>query len=186
VFAVLGGSSCGSSDNTKPLGGAVTGALDSHCTVGGQMIKQAIGACLTGGQATDPDAGVTSGDDDAPVLYNAEGDDDDCKYHVSWTSTPVRGTGDVTFTVTLTRLADGAPATGADVSPEVFLGASHVTPTVDIPSVETPAASGIYKVGPIRFDQAGQWVVRFHFYERCADAPQDSPHGHASFYLSVP
>jgi len=133
-----------------------------------------------------PGCGVTSGDDDAPVLYNAEGDDDDCKYHVSWTSTPVRGTGDVTFTVTLTRLADGAPATGADVSPEVFLGASHVTPTVDIPSVETPAASGIYKVGPIRFDQAGQWVVRFHFYERCADAPTDSPHGHASFYLSVP
>ena len=49
----------------------------------------------------------------------------------------------------------------------------------------------MYKVGPIRFDAAGNapghyWTVRFHLYEECNDSPEDSPHGHAAFYVSVP
>ena len=39
---------------------------------------------------------------------------------------------------------------------------------------------------PINFDAAGDWTVRFHFYETCNDAPEDSPHGHAAFFVHVP
>jgi hypothetical protein len=28
--------------------------------------------------------------------------------------------------------------------------------------------------------------VRFHLHENCSDVPEDSPHGHAAFYVSVP
>jgi len=45
---------------------------------------------------------------------------------------------------------------------------------------------GVYSVGPVRFDQAGRWTVRFHFFETCLDAREDSPHGHAAFYVDVP
>jgi hypothetical protein len=45
---------------------------------------------------------------------------------------------------------------------------------------------GTYSVGPVRFDQAGRWFVRFHFYETCSDAPEDSPHGHVAFWVDVP
>jgi hypothetical protein len=41
-------------------------------------------------------------------------------------------------------------------------------------------------VGPIVFDQPGKWVVRFHFFENCDDLVEDSPHGHAAFYVQVP
>ena len=34
--------------------------------------------------------------------------------------------------------------------------------------------------------RAGDWTVRFHFYENCNDAPEDSPHGHAAFFVHVP
>jgi len=38
----------------------------------------------------------------------------------------------------------------------------------------------------ITFDAAGDWTVRYHFYEDCNDAPEDSPHGHAAFLVHVP
>ena len=50
----------------------------------------------------------------------------------------------------------------------------------------TEIAPGVYKVGPIKFDAAGIWTVRFHFFEECGDAREDSPHGHAAFYVKVP
>jgi hypothetical protein len=90
----------------------------------------------------------------------------------------------VTFAVNVIRKIDGKPATGADIVIEAFLNPMHPTPTVDIPSVES--AGGNYKVGPFVFDQAGQWTVRFHFYEMCSDEPEDSPHGHAAFFIKVP
>ena len=203
ALGLLGSVACSSGSN-GPVGGAVTGPVDMHCTVNGQMIKQPVGECVplqhdhaaggAGGEgaATSASGGAGAGGDDsgadenAAVLYNASGDDDDCKYHVSWTSTPVTENKDVMFTVTLTRLADDRPATGAEVTPEVTLDDTHVSPSTDFGSMESPAGSGVYKVGPIRFDQAGRWVVRFHFFEDCSDVPEDSPHGHAAFFVSVP
>jgi hypothetical protein len=50
--------------------------------------------------------------------------------------------------------------------------------------------NGTYKVGPIQFKNplpgASKWIVRFHFNACCSDAPADSPHGHAAFFVSVP
>ncbi len=209
IFAAtaLAAAACSSgsgSGATGPVGGAVTGAADTHCTDPGTgaAIKSPIGACVdpcpvdTGGTSgttgdTGNNGGGGAGDsgggsDFGATMYNSEGDDDDCKYHVMWTSTPVRRNADVTFNVTVGRRLDGMPATGADVTPEVFLTISHPTPTSQIPSHETPAGSGTYEVGPLRFDAAGRWTVRFHFYEHCCDQFDDSPHGHAAFYVDVP
>ena len=60
----------------------------------------------------------------------------------------------------------------------------HPTPSVNVISMES--AGGNYKVGPVKLDQSGRWVVRFHFYETCSDIPEDSPHGHVAFYVDVP
>jgi len=176
---------CGSSSPSGATGGAVTGAVDMHC---GDM-KTPVGACITpgsdAGAAIGPDAGANSGGSDfRDPMFNAEGDDDDCKYHVKWTSTPVRRNGDVTFNVTVTKLTDGSPATMADVQIEAFLNPTHPTPSLDITNTESPA--GTYQVGPVRFDAMGDWTVRFHFYEMCSDLPDDSPHGHAAFFVRVP
>lgn len=32
----------------------------------------------------------------------------------------------------------------------------------------------------------GRWMVRSHLYETCSDEPEDSPHGHAAFFVTVP
>jgi hypothetical protein len=83
----------------------------------------------------------------------------------------------------VTKLADMTPATGAKTRAEIFLTDTH-------PAAPPPAASespaGTYKVGPIKFDAPGDWTVRFHFYENCDDAPEDSPHGHVAFFVHVP
>jgi len=158
-----------------------------HC---GDM-KTPVGACITpgsdAGAAAEPDGGASSGGSDfGPPMFNSEGDDDDCKYHVKWTSTPIKRNNDVTFTVTVTKLTDGSPATMADVQIEAFEtnNTTHPTPSLDIQNTESPA--GTYKVGPVRFDGMADWTVRFHFYEMCSDVPDDSPHGHAAFHVNVP
>jgi hypothetical protein len=192
---------CGSS-NSQPAtstAAAVAGPVDMHCTENGVEIKQAIGMCVVDGGTSSAlsadDGGADGGDDGGdggggttsdygPTLYNAEGDDDDCKYHVTWTSTAVKENVGVTFDVTAIRRADGQPATGADVVLEVYLTLTHPTPSLDIRSTES--AGGNYKVGPVIFDQPGVWTVRFHFYETCSDEPEDSPHGHAAFRVNVP
>jgi hypothetical protein len=117
------------------------------------------------------------------TMYNAEGDDDDCKYHVAWTATPICQGPEATFSVRLTAKADGSPASGANPRLEVFLSDTHPAPNTAQAARETSA--GNYSVGPVRFDAAGQWTVRFHLFETCIDSA-DSPHGHAAFYLSVP
>ena len=127
------------------------------------------------------------GDGEEPaVLYNAAGDDDDCKYHVTFSSTPVRRNQNVTFTVTVTALdpaTPNAPVADADPSIEGTLGALHSLPNTN--PVTKTTAPGTYTIGPVKFDEAGQWITRFHFSEGCADLP-DSPHGHVAFYLDVP
>jgi len=170
----------GDSEPRGPVGGPVSGALDVHCKdADGGVVAQEVGQCVTGGG--EPDGGAIT--EEGEPMFNAEGDDDDCKYHVSWTSTPVRENANVTFTVTLTKLTNGEPATAAGLHAEVFLNDTHPAAP---PGEATESAGGKYTVGPIKFDAPGDWTVRFHFYEECSDAPADSPHGHAAFFVRVP
>ena len=169
-------------------GGPVSGAQDTHCKLpdGGTKAQE------TNPASCHPDAGAgdagTAGDGGMEELpggmYNAEGDDDDCKYHVKWSSNPVCQGSNVTFTVTLTNKGDGTPVKGAPVRAEVFLNDTHPAPNTDQNSAE--GATGTYTVGPIKFDAAGKWTVRFHFHEECADLIEDSQHGHAAFFVNVP
>src|ERR1700756_5696260 len=82
-----------------PSGGPVAGAADTHCTLpdgGTQAQAVSLASCApTGG-----DAGVI---DYGDTHYNAEADDDDCKYHLKFTSTAVREKMDVNFTATVTN-----------------------------------------------------------------------------------
>jgi len=175
---------CGSSSD-GPVGGPVSGLADAHCG-GVTPIVVSQASCHPAG-ATGADPGTA--EPEAPVLYNAEGDDDDCKYHVTFSSTPVRRNENVTFDVTATTLAAPATAaTGADIQIESYVSDNqfHVLPNSGSTTVETPAASGKYQIGPVKFDTAGRWVVRFHLYEDCSDLSEDSPHGHVAFYVEVP
>ena len=170
---------CGSS-NGGPTGGPVSGAADVHCrqSDGGVRVQPVnASSCLAGGA----DAGVI---DYGATMYNAEADDDDCKYHVKFTTTPVRQKSDVNFTVTATVKATGAAATGAKVLAEVYLNDTHPAPNTNQKTTEQ--SGGTYVVGPVQFDAAGQWTVRFHLHDDCSDEPKDSPHGHAAFFIGVP
>ncbi|HVT08419.1 MAG TPA: hypothetical protein VHO67_13250 [Polyangia bacterium] len=191
---------CGSSAGPPgPVGGAVAGPPDTHCGTGTAAIVGHIGACATDSPPANPGlCGVTyeaagassaepadggAGDDFGATMYNATGHDDDCKYAVSWTSSPIRVGVDVTFTVTATRTEDGAPARCASIRPEIYLSTTHGVPAPRAAPVESPA--GTYVIGAVKFDAPGRWTVRFHLYESCTDAP-DSPHGHAAFFVDVP
>jgi len=178
VVMVVAVWSCSSGDERGPAGGPASGALDKHCTLpdGGVQVQPTDpAACQTGG------AGVTNY---GGTMYNSEADDDDCKYHLKFTVSPVYQNTDVTFTVTATKKADGSAAAGANVDPEVFLDATHPAPNSNQHTTES--TPGTYKVGPVRFDKAGQWTVRFHLFEQCLDTVPDSPHGHGAFFIDVP
>src|SRR5262245_35924107 len=91
-----------------PTGGPVTGALDTHCKDGdGGVTAVVIGECMTGADvdaaAPEPEDGGAPTSDYGDTLFNAEGDDDDCKYHVKWTATAIRANSSVNFDVTLTK-----------------------------------------------------------------------------------
>jgi hypothetical protein len=159
--------------------GAVAGPADTHCGPGD---TQAIGACV-------PSADLPEGDEEEEhaILSGREADDDDCKYHVRFENTCVAVNDPVTFTLSLTRKIDGDPGTGTDPRyPEIYLAdnVSHISPSNDITAREGP--NGTYAIGPIIFDVPGRWVIRFHYFEDCSDVPEDSPHGHAAFYIDVP
>jgi hypothetical protein len=158
-------------------------------------------SCSAPATTADAEAPADDGGAAAPefgdTMFNATGDDDDCKYSVSYTDSPTVKVGTpMTFKVVLKKLADNTPETGAagadgqNVSIEGFLSSmeSHVLPNTATPmkATETPANSGIYTISPIVFDASGRWVVRFHFNENCADTLDDSPHGHAAFFFDVP
>nr|HEX4315018.1 hypothetical protein [Kofleriaceae bacterium] len=197
--------SCSGDDGggSGPQGSAVTGAQDMHCTgVPAQPVDTA--ACQGHPDGGVPDAGSDDQSDFGATMFNTAGDDDDCKYHVEWSSTPLREGDNVFFTVTATYLGDGTagsagqPATGANIFAEVFQGDTHAAPPTNQAATEDPP--GTYKVGPIQFDDTGSagavgsdgtpagnpWTVRFHLHEDCIDLLDDSPHGHAAFYLDVP
>jgi hypothetical protein len=219
AFVTFGCSSSSNSGTgaTEPVG-EVIGPPDNHCSNGdGGLTVQTIGVCevvdptrvpapsstcevtfnLDAGAAAagDVDASVSADagvptSDYGPTMYGSAGNDDDCKYYVSWIATPIVEKADTYFTLTAIRLEDKAPATCAGVIPDVSLDptdggfSTHGVPAPPNPSPEI--APGVYKVGPIRFDEPGTWTVRFHLFEECSDNQDDSPHGHAAFYVKVP
>jgi hypothetical protein len=190
VFACSSlGFACSSSSGAAVVdGGAgiVQGEADNHC-MGMEPIVISQASCHVGA-----DGGAGPGDggapEELPVRFGSEADDDDCKYHASYTTTPVLVNTNVTFNVNVTKLADGTPATNADVVLESYMleDMFHVIPNNGTVTTETPAGSGKYVMKPIKFDKSGRWVVRFHFYETCDDILEDSPHGHVAFRYDVP
>ena len=190
-------------------GGAVLGPEDNHCEApdGGQIIQ-----VTTDEGCTDMDAGAGGGDDGGgddsgdpcpgdmnaygAVMYNNWGSDDDCKYDVEWQSTPICENEPVYFTVVVTKREDNSPLLGVETGgtfvpanprPDVVLNCSHPIPNTPAPRDPSPSvAPGTYVVGPVVFDQPGDWVFRFHFNEECLDIADDSPHGHAAFHIQVP
>jgi hypothetical protein len=184
IFVASAG--CGSSSST-PSGGPVTGPLDTHCTDMAQSVSAA--SCLT-----PPADGAVAGDFGDP-LYNAEADDDDCKYHVKFRVTPsaVKVNQTITFTVTVTYKDGGSPATGAvnaagnGIYIEGYV-ANMQTAVLPNPApvfIETGPGTGIYTANA-KFDVSGRWVVRFHLFGDCLDGAEDSPHGHVAFFFDVP
>jgi hypothetical protein len=182
-----------------PGNGTTTGAADNHCNgMPAQTVTASSCSVSDAGPQGDsgpaPTAGVCgeNGPDYGATEYGNEGDDDDCKYHVTWQASPICENDGTYFTVTANYLAGSmAPLTGACTFAEVCLNNSHPGPNVDS---RPPAGSqtvvegppGTYTVGPVQFDQAGDWTVRFHFNEICCDVASSSPHGHAAFHVTVP
>jgi hypothetical protein len=189
-------------------GGAVSGPQDTHCIVNGMRVAQptSMASCYVdaaaggddgggggndGGAAGDDGGAVDAGDigncgdpEFGATMFNQSAADDDCKYDVTWTSTPICENSPVTFTVTAKNRTDNSPLTGAAASWDAGLNCAHTSPS--IPSGGTETSPGTYTVGPIVFDKPGKWVVRFHFYENCFDIVETSPHGHAAFWIQVP
>lgn len=158
--------------------GVVSGPADAHCTA---TVTVDPNACTAMGGA-----GGAGGAIEEPysVLYNAEGDDDDCKYHVKWSimETVAQNT-DLNFMLEITTKSDGKPVTGAAPNIEAFLDETHPAPNSAQMAMEE--TGGMYHVGPVQLDKAGKWTARFHFFEDCADS-EASPHGHVGFYVNVP
>jgi len=171
-----GGASC------DPAGGPVSGAGDSHCTAAATTSPAACHPDIPDAGPTDPDAGVDEGYGD--TMFGTEGDSDDCKYHISWTSTTICENGDITFTVTATNKTDDSALTGASPYIEAYLSDVHPAPNTD--STSSEKSGGVYEIGPMRFDAPGQWTVRFHFRADCEDADEESPHDHGAFFVDVP
>jgi hypothetical protein len=186
-------------------GSVATGAADTHCVgVTPQSVSGASCSISDAGASSDDagsqDAGPQltpgqcgeSGPDYGATMYGTQGSDDDCKYQVSYTTTPICENDGTYFIVQATSLTNpGAPVTGACTFAELCLSDTHPAPAIDYrpPTgsqkvVEGPP--GTYTVGPVQFDAAGKWTVRFHFNELCCDVVGDSPHGHAAFFVNVP
>jgi hypothetical protein len=185
-------------------GTPASGKADAHCNgVTPQTVSAA--SCNLGGDAGPivPPSGPCSenGSEYGATMNGTEGDDDDCKYHVSYTATPICENDGVYFTVTASYLTGAkGPLTGACTLAELCwnipdeAGGGTAAPEIDgspYPGttgmqqvVEGPA--GTYTVGPVEFTHPGAWTVRFHFNEICCDVAADSPHGHAAFLVDVP
>jgi hypothetical protein len=186
-------------------GAPTVGPADNHCATaaddGGARTQAVSGdSCCEAANADAGDQGCPYG----ATMYGMEGDDDDCKYHLTWTSTPIcEGALGAQFVVTAvyrSRLSGAGtplPLTGANPYAETITtspgdwdaasycddNSTHPGPTSGNSFVEGPP--GTY-TGNVAFDRAGQWTVRLHFNAECADLAPDSPHGHAAFHIDVP
>ncbi len=175
-------------------GAATPGPADMHCIADGGLTVQptsaaACCAVATTDAGTDPNA-CPYGD----TMYGQSAGDDDCKYAVTWTSTPLcEGAGGVEFTVVAVHGGTTTPVVGAHIEPEAFLTSpgdggcddmsTHLSPSTFGEFAEGPP--GTYK-GRVVFDTPGAWTIRFHLNENCHDVLPTSPHGHAAFHLTVP
>ena len=185
---------CGSSATVNydsGVGGPVAGELDNHCAGMDPIVVNELSCHPDAGApaaAADGGAAAEAGIPEPPaaVHFNAEADDDDCKYHVKFMITAAKQGQNTTLRVTVTHLADGTPALGAHVDIESYLADNdvHVIPNNGTTTAETPS-TGVYTLSPVKFDVAGRWLLRFHLYETCSDANEDSPHGHVAFYVDV-
>ena len=179
----------GPAGGVQSTAAAVAGADDKHCASKAVVVASQAACHAAPAEAGTPDAGDAGGDGGAPASeygptqYNSEGEDDDCKYHVKWTSTPVAKDTDVTLAIVATNRNNQSPVAGVSPYAEVFLNDTHPGPNTPVKTVET--APGKYAIGPVRFDVSGKWNVRFHFAPDCTDG-EESPHGHVAFYVNVP
>ena len=123
--------------SASPSGGPVPGPADMHCVVDGKPVVQStdMASCMAGDLDAGDGVGTAAGDGGpiadggdcslgfgyTPTLYGQSGSDDDCKYDVQWTSTPICENQNVYFTVTATRRTDHKPVTGARIVPDVVL-----------------------------------------------------------------
>ena len=140
-----------------------------------------------GAAPTTATAGVDSTSSDyGPTMYGSAADDDDCKYFVSWTATPIKENADTYFTVTALRLADMAPASCAGIRPDVSLSITHGAPAPRESRDRDRPRRLQGRPHQVRRGRQPLWTVRFHLFEECSDSREDSPHGHAAFYVKVP
>jgi hypothetical protein len=172
---------------------AVSGAADTHC--GATVQTTSTASCHPDAAGLDASGATDYGD----TMFGSSGSDDDCKYDVSWQSTPIAVGQPVWFQLTLKNKSDGSPATGAAPLVETFrLATNDPGPSSNANQAPYEVAPGVYVIGPVAFDQSNAsgeagasstppyWTARFHFDEDCSDLLPDSPHGHAAFYLQVP
>ena len=175
------GAEAGVACTATNTGGAVMGT-GNNCLADGGMAQGTDPASCHPEAGPDPDAGPPEPYGDPQ--NGSEGDDDDCKYHLKWSSTPICIGSSVTFTVTITRKSDGKPAAGAAPYVELAMLPSHVGPPTKPMTTETQP--GVYTIGPHILDAPGKWYVRFHMFGSCEDTLETSPHGHAAFNINVP
>ncbi len=167
-------------------GGPVPGDDDAHCigADGNPVIQETLAeACMDSSPAAGA-GGAAPAEEEELTLFNAEGDDDDCKYHVAFSANCVERSRDVTLTLHLANRSDDSAVVGATPTTEIYLSDTHLAPNTKPKTVVVEP--GVYKLGPVRFDKPGRWTVRFHLFEECLDAREDSPHGHVAFYVDVP
>lgn len=201
--ATTGGTTGGTGGLTlADIGGPVPGPVDNHCydttqPVDGGLtfMAQDVNQSSCSVAPTTPPTGNPYG----PTNYNSGSNDDDCKYVVSWTSTPIAKGIPVTFwfatkysttgvpVIGMSGTPDGGPAVAscpplAPQADQIYFEvagdpdggiANHVNAAlagVIPPITETPPGSGVYRIGPETFfDVSGLWYVRFHFNENCCD-----------------
>lgn len=191
LAASAGVIACSSStSNTPPAPGtqstaaSVAGAGDAHCAGKPVVVVDPAACTAHSADAGARDGGAEEGAGEyGKTLYGSEGEDDECKYHVKWTSSPVTRDADVTLAIVATKRADSSPVAAAKPYAEIFL--NDTTPAPNTPVQTTETSPGNYTIGPVRFSQSGTWTVRFHFAAGCTDG-ETSPHGHAAFFLNVP
>src|SRR4051812_2981695 len=132
----------GATADAGPAGGPVAGPVDAHCKLadGGMKTQEtAESACHPAPVDAGPaDAGEPD-NEYGPTVFNAESDDDDCKYHLRWSSSPIHENTDVDFTLAVTTLSDGKPLSGAKPRLEVFLDETHPAPNTNQIVTESPA-----------------------------------------------
>ncbi len=209
IFLMLIAAGCGNTATPTPAvthtfvtgAGVVPAAAPDDSCKGKDTGKVDAATCKSSADASDAMVmgGDTTSTGDAgmseygPTHAGSESDDDDCKYHIKWLATGATVTDDVYFQVDLTTKGDGKPASHVVASndpivAEVFVdygdpAKNHGAPNSQPTSQETDVP-GRYVVGPIRFDLAARWTVRFHIYPDCDDG-DTSPHGHAAYFFDA-